>query len=1004
MPIDKINPIKIDFPKLDDGKQSYTRKLRRALIPDIVHFSNTIKRKAEDLGVEEQAHIQPLMSELAQLDGFIDAYTQAQSTEESTVILGKIEATTKDMAQRHSDSIMPEDTFHQEPYEKLLDALKNQAQIWTVQQTLITDIQQLDTLISNYSKASSPDEKMVLIAKIEATMQAMAHKYPDETMSAYPEHEKTYKKLRDAIENQAYVSPFRPALMPDIKQLGKTIKYNAEKFGAEGQSHLPNLMSELAQLDGFIDAYTQAQSPEERTQAFSKIESITIAMAHRYSNNIVPENTTHQETYKELLDAIKTQEQIWAFHQTLIADFEQIYAQIDDYNKALSQNEKMELIAEIETTMRTLDQKYPDGAVRAYPEHEKAYKKLHDSIKSRAYLLKFHQALTPDIAHLNNLIAIYHQAQTPNEKKQAIYMLETAMLDIDRKYPDDLMRICPDYHSTFHKNLFSAIQQEKKALGLLPDESTLNFQEFVALMPPEKIDRMLLILITPGFTREKLYDVYDADEKGRNVFLALIDNYDIEIMKGNNSKNFTLTDKTTDAITVLKVEKRMSVPKEGAHHLRTHSMAETFTPIQSERQAMCIDPNTKSATVRTILFTTFEQGGDLEYHAKTHPNLEKKLDDALFIYIQMALILEKIQADGHVFLDMKNSNWLIDSFGELLIADTKSFLWSDDEEEREVQRTHIKNTFYSVLCSYQMNPPEYYDYANKDASISVEKLHAFMLGKNLYQYMETCEANGFLRLDQMRDMQKLENIKSKDSYIHRARDLPFTNTIFETERGKEIKRLIGMLVLEDPEDRITLQTLIENLAFIAYPELATVYDPDLLALKIQNHQLLKSIAAFKINGDDTIITAFVDAQREAINAADNVEALNAIHKDLAAIKYYLRNNRAQLRAVKEMINAYKTSADPDEVAKGLRIEAAMIRVPLMERGHLADGKTKAQKTVLTTMASDLGLFNRMVQSFRQKNGQHENTGNDTEKFVKFKKQFETHKPKPYDPPNIPTLN
>ncbi|MCH9756235.1 MAG: hypothetical protein K0U37_03445 [Gammaproteobacteria bacterium] len=618
--------------------------------------------------------------------------------------------------------------------------------------------------------------------------------------------------------------------------------------------------------------------------------------------------------------------------------------------------------------------------------------------KARAYSIKFENSLVPDIAKIDALIAAYNQASTNEKRLEALAVLEKAVDKMDRTYPDDVKSFFPDYHEQIHKNLFNAIKAERAALGVSPNEAALSFPEYLAIMDPDKADQLLRILLEPNFTQEKLADTLFAEnEPGRDAFRQVLSRYEIETFSGHNSTNFKVLDKQTNKKSILKIDNRMGVPKDAVAHLRAHSMAGVFTADVSEREAMCTNPADGKRTTRTILFTEFHEAGDLKNDAKNQDTQEKKLDTVIYRYLQMARALEGIEQDGCCFTDMKNGNWLVDAFGELRVADKKGFLYTHEAEVQTVDEygdpitksirvldlNDEQNKFYAPCRSPHMSPPELATLNETQPAIDVNKMHAYMLGKDLYQYLSGCRDSAFMTFDAKGQVTGTLNDVDK---------LDFSADVFQTAKGGQLKHTIKQLINPDPDARITLHELVEALAFIEYPDLVqfSFAHEELVGLKIDVYQSLKGLEHFKINPEDPLMTAFILEQREAIENAHTEEALLSIQAELSTMQFMFRENHDQFLAIKDMIHTFKMGTSPGMAEKGAQIEEAVLAVPIIERTSIADGKTKPQKAVLKVMAKDASLFGRLAG--QTVSGTPEPT-NSKEAFVKFKEKFAKEEPK-----------
>ncbi|MDF1683929.1 MAG: protein kinase [Legionellaceae bacterium] len=595
--------------------------------------------------------------------------------------------------------------------------------------------------------------------------------------------------------------------------------------------------------------------------------------------------------------------------------------------------------------------------------------------KARAYSIKFRDALAPDVKYVDDLINTYNQASTNQERMDALGVLEKAIDHMDRKYPDDLKRYFPDYHRKIHKYLFEAIKHERAELGVLPDESNLSFPEYLAIMAPDKVEKMLVILLSPAFTQEKLADnVFNQDEVGYEAFRTMLSRYEISLLGGGNSTNFTVRDTQTLKTSVLKAENRMGMPKDAVQYLRERSMKDMFTQDISEREAICVHPVIDKETgkhkrvTRTLLFTEYHPGGDLKKHAKAQTTPETKIKSAIYVYLQMARALEKMEHDGCCFSDMKNGNWLVDQWGELRIADKKAFLYVHDEEVevldpwgdpstqtiRALDPAYDKNKFYAALRSRQMEPPELASYSKKQAMIDVSKMHAYMLGKNLYQYLTNCSDGAFLTFDKQGEV---------TGAIHDVNVFDFSGPVFQTPEGILLKRTIQQLIYTDPADaKMVLHDAVTELALIEYPDLFdfSIEHDEWVGLKVDAYLLLKGMARFKVNDDDVVLQDTIDKLTLAIDAANTPDDLLRIQSEIRAMVMMFRENSEQLDAIQEMIQIFKADSSSKAMQKkGAELEAIVLNVPVIERTSIADGKTKHQKTVLETIGREVGLFERL---------------------------------------------
>jgi hypothetical protein len=340
----------------------------------------------------------------------------------------------------------------------------------------------------------------------------------------------------------------------------------------------------------------------------------------------------------------------------------------------------------------------------------------------------------------------------------------------------------------------SKLQQLEKTLEKTPVRAKLatpkGLPEFIANMSPDKVSEMTKILASisdvPGtpLDTKPLKDIYRTTSE-HIIFSDLLDDLEITFLGGGNSKNFKVVEPKTGSQWVLKVDNRLGAPKQIEDQLAKTVLKETLTTIYAARQTFFHSDSLNEDVTRGLLVTEYCPGGNLETHSALQKDNTSKIRSALSIYSQMACVLEKIESIQAAFPDMKNTNWLIDGNGKLRIADTKSFVPAKygyiDETDPSHKWFHLPNTPY-------MNAPEMY----KQKSYSADAMHAYMLGKNLYQYLTGC------------NFSYLEGRHDESMY-------DFNYPIFKNEEGPELKVLVRSLIKSNPEDRLKIADALKRL-------------------------------------------------------------------------------------------------------------------------------------------------------------------------------------------------
>ncbi|MBI2785262.1 MAG: hypothetical protein HYX60_02695 [Legionella longbeachae] len=385
--------------------------------------------------------------------------------------------------------------------------------------------------------------------------------------------------------------------------------------------------------------------------------------------------------------------------------------------------------------------------------------------------------------HLNQLIIAYNKTRNKQDSIEKLKSILRYKQDIENKYSDKYVSKCSDFSNEIQVKLFLSIKKEFETLGIpslygILDKGspkTNSFSEILANMEPEKVNKLIVILSKGRrFSKEELAQLY-APENNKD-FESFLQNNSISFLGGGNSKNFKITPNDNSTPYVLKVENRMGMPKAPVVKLRDQSLKDNLTPILAERQG------TTNEMTRTILITEFCAGGDLM--AQNTLKKKKHIESAVKLYDQMLSCLIGIGNDGCAFPDMKNTNWLVDEHDKLMLADTKSLVFCDENDHINYNEIII-DTGGSFVRTQYMNPPEFYKM--RDKLFSSDNVHAFMFGKNLYQYLTKC-GNEVL------------------GYIMDSSYIKFEDKIFKTNPGKLLESLIKDLIKEKPNDRISLQS------------------------------------------------------------------------------------------------------------------------------------------------------------------------------------------------------
>jgi len=529
------------------------------------------------------------------------------------------------------------------------------------------------------------------------------------------------------------------------------------------------------------------------------------------------------------------------------------------------------------------------------------------TVKHRKALLNeqaFVDAVNIDIDQLNVLIQDYNASKSMDEKTQLLQKIIHEQQEIDNKYPPDIMGNCASYREAIYIKFYKELILNRHLLALKNNQeehvdTDLTSAQLLVNMSPEKSSQLLGILLKGAqFNRQDYVKLYNGENNPEALaFKTFLGNHTLTFLGGSNSKNFKITPKVGLAM-VLKIDNRLNMPKSAEAHLKKHSLQQVLTRVYTERQATFID-EVGSVLTRTLLITEFCDKGNLETHSTTCPDNPTRIKSALQLYKQMGTILEHIRDDDCAFPDMKNTNWLVDQDGKLRISDTKSFVFSKNDVFD--LKCH-SNRWYKFLRTDYMNPPE----LSTPPPFSVDKLHAYLFGKNLYQYLTRCNHN---YLNHRNDEQQYD----------------FSAAVFKSEQGRLLKELLKKMIKINPEHRISVREASSMLTHIEqYPQIKAAQD--------QCRAVLSKFVGQEFGKKDIVFLNYIQTKEAEIAAETDLVKLNAIRLELA--KVYKNISGVETRAIHDIIDSFRRRSHFFTVgmkAKARRIEEATSKVPMEDR-------------------------------------------------------------------------
>lgn len=511
---------------------------------------------------------------------------------------------------------------------------------------------------------------------------------------------------------------------------------------------------------------------------------------------------------------------------------------------------------------------------------------------------------------VNQLITQYNLTSDHPEKKNILQQIQDKITAVDYQYPPSLLASSNGYKAV-HAALFTDVKKQMALMGndslLSPEAKASPLAEVVANMSPEKTESLMSILVKGNTNVFKLdlQKLYKQDDQSAeaNSFRDFLNTHEIKYLGGGNSKNFSVTNLKNNNTQVLKVDCRLDMPKNVEAHLRD-KLGSQFAPVEVERQVTFKDTNGQSIS-RTLLVTEFCTGGSvLECRWKALSDNEQLVEKGTRIFEQMADVMLQIQQQGCMFPDAKLTNWLVKEDGKITLADTKSFVFVDTQG---IFSNFLPgNEYVGILRTGGFDPPEFYSGRPKADSV-----HAYILGKNLYTFMTGKFISG-----------------------HSGSQFDFSSDVFNSVKGRELKNLIIELVKPNAANRMSVTAARDKLSYII------------------NNEVFLELEGLKFGPNDQTMIRFIADKKQQLDAVKNNPAeREQIMVELRATVTDLKADAAA-NEVRTIIDNYRKNDGIFTMgmnAKADKIEQAMVKVPIAERGKLVDSSSSTE--VMQALAS-----------------------------------------------------
>lgn len=617
----------------------------------------------------------------------------------------------------------------------------------------------------------------------------------------------------------------------------------------------------------------------------------------------------------------------------------------------------------------------------------------------------FMESVNQDIRLLNQLITSYNATETQVGRIEKLKLIYKQYLQIQNNYSAKQIAKCIPFQTEILDKFFSQLQLQIK-INELPtitslDESNIRgnaipgtelISNLIANMPHEKLTVLQEVLKTRDFS--KLPSLYKKDDPEYKTLQAFLLSNTIGYLGGINSKNFKIQPNNGSTPYVLKLENRMGVPKALEIDLRANLPKNYFTNLSVTRQSY-LPISENNSQICNIEIGEFCGNGNLERFGKSMKT--QKAPSALNLFIQMGKIVEAIRLHSCAFPDMKNSNWLIDGNGYLRLADSKSFLHTFNGNI--MRKENIKQGYQFITTVYT-HPPE----SNTSRPFSADKMHAFILGKNLYQYLTGCDC---------------EYLISKFD----ASKLDFNHPEFSTEVGGHLKSLIEALVKKAPSQRMSVDDAVKKLQSIQLMSLkneCSMFLDEVIQLDesfeakdfIQKHRILLQNAE---NPDDFIMIIheleqylkihqprdnclkllgefenkeddLYQIMLQKLNACDSNDKLQALHKELLIFMQpkIISDCKSLLQKIAVLSHGYNYQ----KLNKKL-MDASTDLIELRQDLAYFYQYCHCEKLLQQIRAQGLGAEDKLMKIFLEEQYQKLNSPTNVRQLIELKKELDS---------------
>lgn len=305
----------------------------------------------------------------------------------------------------------------------------------------------------------------------------------------------------------------------------------------------------------------------------------------------------------------------------------------------------------------------------------------------------------------------------------------------------------------------------------------------LAQTPQQKIQKLVMLLkraqsLPPGSPTKK--DITDI--------LPSLKDYNFKKLGGGNNVNWRITNPEKGVEQVLQID--MPELNQSVINSLENTSAAKYLSTRYYASTPVFDVPYR------LSLTDYAPGGDLRSERESDFNNDSPSteiqESSLEKFSQLTALCENLLANNVAHPDIKLANFLVDSKGELVIADKKTFISINEQGNIP---------FSEILTTPPYAPPEYHT-PNKKSELNADKYMSYQLGIALYDYLVMPEKPQDPSLEA----------------LYEEKPLNYEHEVFNNPKGQQIKELIEKMMEPDPDQRLSLKGAQQAIAKLKVPQ------------------------------------------------------------------------------------------------------------------------------------------------------------------------------------------